>query len=200
VGKEIVPGHAVNVPDDHRDEPVPLVFLWFGKTMITVKVDATSALARFGKSGIPDDVRRNLRALIPDLTRRLASRVDANLTAGLRTRRRLQVKSAMVENRQGITGRVTVVSTSEPLMLPLWLESGTRAHAIEARNAKALYFFWEKMGTNVAFRRVMHPGFAGIHYAENAFRSMEAEIINTIKQSVQLALLREEARKGRFSR
>src|SRR5437899_2343461 len=99
--------------------------------MITVKVDATSALARFGKSGIPDDVRRNLRALIPDLTRRLASRVDANLTAGLRTRRRLQVKSAMVENRQGITGRVTVVSTSEPLMLPLWLESGTRAHAIE---------------------------------------------------------------------
>src|SRR5712671_5500263 len=129
--------------------------------MITVKVDASSALARFGKSGIPDDVRRNLRALIPDLTRRLASRVDANLTSGLKTRRRLQVRSAMVENSQGITGRVSVISTSEPIMLPTWLESGTKAHAIEVKNAKALYFFWERMGRNVAFRRVMHPGFAG---------------------------------------
>jgi hypothetical protein len=168
--------------------------------MITVKVEAAGALARFGKSGIPEDVRRNLRGLIPDLTRRLAARVDANLTAGLKTRRRLQVRSAMVENSQGIIGRVSVISTSEPVMLPRWLESGTRAHAIEARNAKALYFFWERMGRNVAFRRVMHPGFAGIHYAENAFRSMESEIVNAIKQSVQLAMLREESRKGRFSR
>lgn len=168
--------------------------------MITVQVDNSAALARFGKAGIPDDVRRNLRALIPDLTRRLASRVDANLSAGLKTRRRLQVRSAMVENSKGITGRVTVSSTSEPMMLPFWLEHGTKAHAIEAKNAKALYFFWERMGKNVAFRRVMHPGFAGIHYAQNAFNSMESEIISAIQNSVQLALLRQESRKGRFSR
>src|SRR6266446_1185222 len=155
-----------------------------GGEMITVKVDAAGALARFGKSGIPEDVRRNLRGLIPDLTRRLASRVDANLSAGLKTRRRLQVRSAMVENSKGITGRVTISSTSEPMMLPFWLEHGTKVHAIEARNAKALYFFWEKMGKNVAFKRVMHPGFAGIHYMHNAFEAMSGEIKSTIRKAV----------------
>ncbi len=166
--------------------------------MITVQVDASGAMATFGPGGIPEQVRRNLRSLIPDLTRRLAARADANLTAGLKTRRRLQVKSAMVENSKGIFGRVSVVSTSEPTMLPYWLEHGTKAHAIEARNAKALYFFWERMGKNVASKRVMHPGFAGIHYLENAFKSMEGEITYAMQQSVLLAALREQQR-HRFS-
>jgi hypothetical protein len=156
--------------------------------MITVKVDDQQAMARFGPSGIPESVRKNLRALIPNLTKRLGAQVDANLNAGLKTRRRLQVKSQMVENPSSLYGQVTTIATSEPVMLPTWLESGTKAHAIEARNAKALYFFWDKMGRNVAFRRVMHPGFPGIHYTGNALEAMRSEIIDGITQAVRKAL------------
>src|SRR5258706_3157009 len=119
-----------------------------GQRMITVKVDDQKAMARFGPSGIPESVRKNLRAIIPDLTKRLGAQVNANLSSGLKTRRRLQVKSTMVENPSALYGRVTTISSSEPLMLPLWLESGTKAHAIEAKNAKALYFFWDRVGRN----------------------------------------------------
>ena len=156
--------------------------------MITAKVESQVAMARFGKSGIPESVRKNLRAIIPDLTKRLGAQVDANLSSGLKTRRRLQVKKEMVENPSALYGRVTTISTSEPLLLPLWLEEGTKAHAIEARNAKALFFFWDKVGKNVAFKRVMHPGFAGIHYTGNALESMRSEIINAITNATGKAL------------
>lgn len=39
-----------------------------------------------------------------------------------------------------------------------WAENGTRAHPIVARNAKALVFYWPKVGRVVAFKHVNHPG------------------------------------------
>lgn len=153
--------------------------------MITVKVDAQKAIAKFGPSGIPEAVRKNLRAIIPDLTKRLGAAVETNLNTGLKSRNRLQVKKEMVENPTSLYGRVTTVSTREPQMLPLWLESGTKAHEIAARNASALFFFWDKVGRDVAFKRVQHPGFAGIHYTENAFNTMEAEIIEKLTSAVR---------------
>lgn len=39
-----------------------------------------------------------------------------------------------------------------------WVSKGTNAHPIVARNAKYLYFFWEKVGEWVAFTAVKHPG------------------------------------------
>lgn len=156
--------------------------------MITAKVESQVAMARFGPSGIPESVRKSLRVIIPDLTKRLGAQVEANLNTGLKTRRRLQVKKEKIESRSALYGRVTTISTSEPMMLPLWLEEGTRAHAIEARNAKALFFFWDKMGKNVAFKRVMHPGFPGIHYTGNALESMRSEIINAITLATGKAL------------
>lgn len=153
--------------------------------MITIQVEATKALAKFSPAGIPESVRRSLRAVIPDLTKRLGAQVDANLSSGLKTRRRLQVKKEMVENPKALYGRVTTVATSPPALLPLWLESGTAPHEIAARNASALFFFWEKMGKNVAFRRVHHPGFVGIHYTQNAFDAMEDEIVAALNGAVR---------------
>src|SRR5229473_3267099 len=153
--------------------------------MITVKVEATQALAKFSPAGIPESVRRNLRAMIPDLTKRLGAAVENNLNTGLKSRRRLQVKKEMVENPTALYGRVRTIATSPPQLLPLWLEEGTKPNEIAARNASALFFFWEKMGKNVAFRRVMHPGFAGIHYMGNAFAAMEAEIVAGLTRAVR---------------
>lgn len=150
--------------------------------MITMKIDASQALAKF--TGIPESVRRSLRGVIPDLTKRLGAAVDANLDAGLKSRNRLVVKKEMVEDSKSVSGVVTTVSTKEPYLLPLWLESGTAPHEIAARNASALFFFWERMGKNVAFKRVMHPGFAGIHYTQNAFDAMSGEIRDRLTRAV----------------
>jgi hypothetical protein len=156
--------------------------------VVKVQVDTTNALARFGAQGMPVFVRNELRRVIPGLTRRLAAQVNANLDAGLKTRRRLVVKQEMVENPQAIYGRVTTVSTEEPYMLPEWLEDGTEPHVIRARSAGALAFFWSKLGKNVMFKQVNHPGFAGIHYTQNAFNAMESEIRRTINSIIKDAL------------
>jgi hypothetical protein len=153
--------------------------------MITVKVDATKAIAKFSPAGIPESVRRNLRGVIPDITKRLGAAVDANLDARLKTRRRLTVRKEMVENPTALYGRVTTVANPGPVLLPLWLEEGTKPHEIAAKNASALFFFWEKIGKNVAFKRVMHPGFAGIHYSADAFKAMEAQIVSSLSQAVR---------------
>jgi len=150
--------------------------------VITVKVEAQQAIAKFSPSGIPEDVRRNLRAVIPNLTKRLGAAVDANLSAGLKTRRSITVRKEMVENRSALYGRVVTVSSKLP-MLPLWLEEGTKAHDIVARNAKALYFYWDKAGGFVAFHSVHHPGFAGIHYSRDAFAEMEDEIVKKLDEA-----------------
>lgn len=154
--------------------------------MITVQVDASRALARFSPAGIPESVRRNLRAIIPDITKRLGAAVDANLDARLKTRRRLTVRKEMVENPTALYGRVTTVANPGPALLPLWLEEGTRPHEIAAKNASALFFFWEKMGRNVVFRRVMHPGTPAFHYSTDAFKAMEAEIVASLSQAVRM--------------
>lgn len=150
----------------------------------TVTADTSVVQRRFGRDGTPQLVRRLLRAVIPDLTKRLGALVDSNLDHGLKTRRRLVVKKEMVENPKELYGRVTTVAIAPPALLPQWLEDGTAPHMIEARNASALFFFWEKMGKNVAFKSVHHPGFAGIHYTRNAFEAMEDEIKRAMTKAV----------------
>jgi len=46
------------------------------------------------------------------------------------------------------------------------LEFGARPHTIKPKKAKALSFFWPRVGKNVFFRRVRHPG---INKSKNSF-------------------------------
>lgn len=39
-----------------------------------------------------------------------------------------------------------------------FVHEGTRPHIIRARNAKALHFYWPKVGREVFFKSVSHPG------------------------------------------
>lgn len=154
---------------------------------VKITVDATQAIAKFSPSGIPEAVRRNLRKVLPGLTRKLGGLVEEKLNTQLKTRRRLEVKKELVENPREVTGRVRVNWTGEKekSFIPQVLESGARAHPIVAKNAGALYFYWAKVGHNVMFQRVWHPGFAGIHYMQNSFREMEDEIFDTVDQAVK---------------
>lgn len=151
---------------------------------VAPRVGNEDVFSRFGPSGIPVTVRNFLRPAIVGLTKRVGAQVDANLNAGLKSRRRLRVRTEMVENARELIGRVSVVATAPPLMLPVWLESGTKAHKIEAKNAKALYFFWNRVGRNVFFKSVNHPGFVGIQYMQGAFEAMKGDIKSTIRKAV----------------
>lgn len=158
--------------------------------MIAIQVNAQSALARFSPAGIPEQVRRNLRATIPGLLRSLAAEVNRNLDSGLKSRARVQIdkgQGEMVENARGITGRMEMIWTGDPSasMVPQVLESGARPHVIEAKNAGALYFYWPVVGANVFFRKVNHPGFPGIRYMQNAFEGMKSEIVGKLEESVK---------------
>lgn len=49
-----------------------------------------------------------------------------------------------------------------------WVIEGTAPHPIEARNAKALYFWWPKINDFFIGKRVNHPGYAGDDYINKA--------------------------------
>lgn len=153
--------------------------------MIEITVNSAGALAKFSPAGIPEAVRRALRRVLPQLTIALGRKVDEKLGA-LKSRTTLVTKPELVENPTAIYGRITVSAVSpSPSMLPSWLDTGTEAHVIAARNAGALFFFWERIGTNAMFKQVHHPGFKGIQFRDAAINEMRDEIVGTISQAVR---------------
>ena len=51
-----------------------------------------------------------------------------------------------------------------------YVHEGTRPHVIRARRASALHFYWEKMGREVWFRSVNHPGTRAVPFLTRATR------------------------------
>lgn len=154
--------------------------------MIEIKMDAGRAFARFSKAGIPEAVRNNLRRTLPQLTKRLGTEIEAAMDRDLKSHDNLAVTKQMIENPTTISGRVQLVWTGSQAkrMVPVWLEGGTRPHEIVARNAKALSFFWPRVGARVAFKRVMHPGTRPYKLVENAMMRMEPDIVQTLINAV----------------
>lgn len=150
-----------------------------------ITIDAREALARFSRAGIPEGVRNQLRQTLPDVTRKLGALVDSKLSSQLKSRTNLQVKKELVENPQKIVGRVRVIWTgdSSKAMVPFWLDQGTRPHEIKAVNAKALYFYWEKIGAYFIGKKVMHPGFKGLDFMNQSLLEMEPEIVDVIRDA-----------------
>jgi len=50
-----------------------------------------------------------------------------------------------------------------------WLNEGASWHPIVARNARALAFYWPKVGRFVFFKSVNHPGYKGDDYITQAY-------------------------------
>lgn len=152
----------------------------------TIQVDATKAFAKFSPSGIPLSVKNNLRQVLPSLGLQLGRLVNAKLDNELKSRKNINVTQEMRETTNAIYVQVAAkwLGPAASKMVPQVLESGSRPHEIAARNAGALFFFWDKAGTNVMFKRVQHPGFPGIHYMANSLAEMNADIITTLRKAV----------------
>lgn len=149
-----------------------------------IDVNMSGAFAKFSPAGIPEAVRSNLRRTLPDLTKTIGASVEDKLNTQLKSRVSLEVKKELVENPTTIQGRITVKSAKNPL-LPEWLESGTMPHDIAAKNVLALRFNWPVMGGFVFFKKVHHPGFAGIHYMERTFSEYQDMIVDRITDAVE---------------
>lgn len=137
---------------------------------------------------LTEAARAKLRGQIPGLTKQLADRVRSKLAPGtlFKTSTRLlpAVKSEMVENTTQIYGRVYIDQNKFPNVVAHTLESGSRPHDIVVKNAKSLFFFWEKLGKNVAFMRVHHPGFEGRSYMQSSLDEMRAALVAGMREAV----------------
>jgi len=137
---------------------------------------------------LPEDIRASLRQEIPRLTKELARRVRAKLVPGqlFKTTTRLlpAVTVTMVENAHEIYGKVYIDPAKFPLVVSRTLESGSKPHEIVAKHSPFLYFYWEKLGKNVAFKRVHHPGFPGRSYMQSSLDEMQADIKSGLTDSV----------------
>jgi hypothetical protein len=142
---------------------------------IKVTVDGT-AYIKYPK--LTEDLRASLRASIPALTKELAARVREKLVPGalFKTTARLlpAVTVRMIENPNEIYGTVFIDPGKFPNVVAHTLESGSVAHEIEGN--PYLAFFFEKLGQNVVFRRVHHPGFEGRSYMQSSLDEMQDEL------------------------
>jgi len=85
---------------------------------------------------------------------------------------------------------VSIVADPGPALLPQWLEYGTRPHLIEARFAKALSFYWEKLGQRVVFHSAHHPGTQANQFLERSLDEMRVDVIDEIERAVRSAAQR----------
>lgn len=157
---------------------------------VQIKVDARQALAKLAR--VNSEIRSALQQTIPILLQEVADRVNQKLDSQLKSRSNIEVDTQMKGGDRYIFGTVTARWTGDSgkSFVPQILESGARPHPIEAISAKALAFFWERLGQDVFFKRVWHPGFPGIFYMERTADEMRDEIRQTIADAVRLSARR----------
>lgn len=150
---------------------------------VKISIDGT-AFVKYPK--LTERVRSALRGVIPQMTKELAARVRSKLLPGVlfKTTRRLlpAVTVRMIENRDEIYGTVFIDPSKFPNVVAHTLESGSKAHDIVGN--PYLYFYWEKLGKNVVFRKVHHPGFAGRSYMQSSLDEMQADLRARTKAAV----------------
>jgi len=151
---------------------------------LSIEVDAKSVIAKYDR--LTEDVRAQLRAVLPSLMRSVQGGVRDQIARNFKTWVHLgpAISAKMIENPTSIYGQIWVDPADFSAVAAASLERGARPHVIEAKNASALYFFWEKLGMNVAFRRVNHPGYVGKSYMAATLSNMREEIQETLTKAV----------------
>jgi hypothetical protein len=107
------------------------------------------------------------RKKVNSLTRQIANqaRADVPVRSG-NLGRTIRATPAKATGPFSVSGSVFAGGPDAPYAIPV--HEGSRPHKIVARNAPMLRFFWEKIGRNVAFRSVNHPGVKARPFLRNA--------------------------------
>lgn len=149
---------------------------------------------------LAENVRAVARNTIIIQTKRLALRVKAKLQPGVlfKTTTRLlpAVTTKLIESNDQIYGYVFIDPRKFPDVVAKTLESGSKAHDIVGNPYLAFYF--GKLGRNVVFRKVHHPGYPGKSYMQSSLAESEQEMTLEVKEQI-LATVNDEAGKGRIT-
>lgn len=153
----------------------------------TISIDVRAGNKKMDR--LPEDIRNNLRRVLPDLGKRLGAKVEAGMQAKLQSHNRLKVTKQLIENPRSIYAKVALVWTGEASkkLVPTWLEEGTKPHRITARNAPVLAFFWPKIGAMFFGKYVNHPGNKAYKIFGDAYDGMRSEITDSITRAVRSA-------------
>jgi hypothetical protein len=125
---------------------------------------------RFTKvvDGMPFTMRQRVQMLMRSLREAVRSETPGGLKryVGYRT-------EVLSQKPANVVGRVILKKAPSPPYPPkIWdyIIEGTRPHVIRARNAQALHFYWAKMGQDVFFKSVQHPGTKPNDFPATAWR------------------------------
>jgi hypothetical protein len=148
---------------------------------VQIKVDARAARLKLDR--VTPTVRDALRAVLPNLTKQLASAVTSKLGSELKSMKTLTVTQELRESTNQIYGLVSLKSPSAGGLLPTYLEEGTRPHEIVGN--PFLAFHWERLGVDVVFRRVQHPGTKAYQFMARSFAEQRDEIVSQISEAAK---------------
>lgn len=121
-----------------------------------------------GRAGPPRMTAEQAAAATVPAMNRLGARITA------RARTKVNVRSGELRDsighrawQEGPRARLRVFATAPHAK---WVHDGTRAHEIRPRYARALRFYWPRVGGVVFRQRVWHPGYRGNPFLRDAVR------------------------------
>ena len=151
----------------------------------TINVDLSKALLRFSNAGIPEQVRNNLRRLIPGMGHTITNAINNRLNTQLKTRRTITVVEQMRENANQIVMRIAIESPSAEGILPKYLELGTKPHPIYPVNVSFLRFALGGV-IEVYARKVMHPGTRPYLFMDQTVAEFKNDILGMLNDAVKV--------------
>ncbi len=151
----------------------------------TINVDLSKAILRFSNAGIPEQVRNNLRRLIPNMGHTITNAINNRLNTELKSRRTIMVTEKMKESPTQLTMEIAITSESAAGLLPTYLELGTRPHEIKPVNFQFLHFTLGGV-IEVYARKVMHPGTRPYLFMEKTVAEYKNDILEMLDESVKL--------------
>jgi hypothetical protein len=153
----------------------------------TINIDARKILGKMDH--LPEQVRSNLRAVMPRLGKQLGAKIEENMASRLNSRNRLKVTKKMVENPRSITVTVSLdwIGEASKKLVPTYLEKGTKAHEIVAKHATVLAFYWPKINGWFFGPKVNHPGTKPYNLVADAWESQKDGIHAALTEAVRSA-------------
>lgn len=135
---------------------------------VTVRPPFRDTQGRFVKA--TSSLRANYRELVRGSLREMVN--ELSLAAPNRSGKYAQAFTFKTYDRDGkIWGAVYM-----PEPLTTWIRKGTKAHAITAKNAKTLAFFWDKIGKTAFFYSVWHPGTKANDFVTEVYNDQQPQI------------------------
>jgi phage gpG-like protein len=142
-------------------------------------------------SAMPDTIRTTVSTQLQSLTQSLLGTVQDKLDGGVLQSKSGRLRdsiSSMVEDSGDVISGSVFVDGDVPYAAIQEYGGSTKAHVIEASNAKVLAFSWQ--GKDAFFKRVSHPGsvIPERSYLRSSLADMQDEILAGMEDAINTSI------------